>query len=140
MRIAVLVFLLLAGCSMATTKYRVFEAKQTDFEGAGGTKDVVNGVDVWVTGAPPRKFRILGVISDLRPNGVIPQNNKLPELTKATKDQGGDAMILYTSEERFAGTVAVGNVSTFGTSATGTAVSVPAYKSLSRYLVVKYLD
>jgi hypothetical protein len=35
-------------------------------EGTGGEKKTVDGIDFWANGAPPRKFQIIGFITDSR--------------------------------------------------------------------------
>jgi len=49
----------LAGC--ATVNYQPYEGKNNLHEGQGGTKVVIDGVDFWANGAPPRKYTIIGV-------------------------------------------------------------------------------
>jgi hypothetical protein len=41
-------------------------------QGHGGTRKVVDGMDVWTHGDPPRPFKLLGIIEDERPGGMIP--------------------------------------------------------------------
>ena len=60
--LAVLVLSLVAGC--ATTEYKSFEAKDNVFEGKSGTKVVIDGMEFWDNGEPPRKFKVLGIIDD----------------------------------------------------------------------------
>lgn len=43
-----------------------YEAKDSIREGSGGEKRIVDGVDFWANGAPPRRFRIIGFITDSR--------------------------------------------------------------------------
>jgi hypothetical protein len=43
----------------ATTEYKVWEAKANVVEGNGGTKVMVDGMELWDNGEPPRKFTIL---------------------------------------------------------------------------------
>ena len=63
--------LILAGCS--TTDFQTWEGHDSVIEGHGGTKKIVDGMDVWTNGDPPRRFRILGIIDDERPGGLIPR-------------------------------------------------------------------
>jgi hypothetical protein len=53
---------LLAAC--ATTEFKPFEAKYNLFEGTGGAKTVIDGVEFWDNGNPPRRFKVLGIIED----------------------------------------------------------------------------
>ena len=63
--ILLLTVVLLASC--ASTDFQPVES-QGPLVGQGqwGTRKVVYGVDIWTMGAPPRKYRVLGVISDTR--------------------------------------------------------------------------
>lgn len=65
--VMVLASSLLAGC--ATTEYKAYEGKGNVIDGKGGTKVVVDGMEIWDNGEPPRKFKILG-IDDQRPGGL----------------------------------------------------------------------
>jgi hypothetical protein len=62
----------LAAC--ATTEYKPYEAKDNLFEGKGGTKVVVDGMEIWDNGDPPRRFKVLDIIDDERPGGLIPMS------------------------------------------------------------------
>src|SRR4029453_8319360 len=58
----------LAGC--ASTDFQPLESQgPVVAQGQWGTRKVVDGVDIWTTGAPPRKYRVLGVINDTRGAG-----------------------------------------------------------------------
>ena len=62
MRLIVLIILacILAGC--ATIDFQPYEGKNNLYEGEGGTKVVVDGVDFWANGSPPRKYSIIGMV------------------------------------------------------------------------------
>ena len=56
--------LLVASCS---TDYQSLESRAPVVrEGGYGTRKVVDGVDIWTTGEPPRKYQVLGIINDER--------------------------------------------------------------------------
>lgn len=58
----------IAGLSAATfaDDFKAYEGKNTTFDGNGGEKTTVDGIDFWANGAPPRKFKLLGYIEDTR--------------------------------------------------------------------------
>jgi len=60
-RMLLLAVLIITGC--ATSDYQPYEGRNNVHEGVGGTKRVVNGVEFWANGSPPRKFAILGVVT-----------------------------------------------------------------------------
>src|SRR5207249_7616947 len=69
--VLLLIVAILAGC--ASTDFQPVESQGPLLgQGQWGTRKVVDGVDIWTMGAPPRKYRVLGVINDTRGGGVIP--------------------------------------------------------------------
>jgi hypothetical protein len=113
-------------------------------EGQGGTKKVVDGMDVWTNGDPPRRFRILGVIDDERPGGLIPMAKLKHDIVKKAREQGGDAVILLSSSSQLAGyyTASTANAQFYGNSATGfgSTTTVPLTRRASKFIVIKYLE
>jgi hypothetical protein len=104
-----------------------FEGKNAVREGEGGAKKTVEGVDFWSDGAPPRKFRLLGYVTDRRHKsgliGMASMASLEKDVANVVKKNGGDAAILMASEAETVGTVgnafgaANGNsVSAFGAS------------------------
>lgn len=146
---------LLAGC--ATTEYKSFESKNNLFEGTGGTKIVVDGMDIWDNGEPPRTFKVLGIIDDERPGGIIPMASLRGDMAKKAREAGGDAVIQLSSESRISGyyssgtatarttgnvTAGYGPTATYKSSTTayGTSTTVPMKKNAAKFAVIKYLD
>ncbi|HEU0048722.1 MAG TPA: hypothetical protein VFQ43_14090, partial [Nitrososphaera sp.] len=58
------------GCT--STDFQSWEGRSSVVEGHGGTRKIVDGMDVWTHGDPPRRFQELGIIEDDRPGGLIP--------------------------------------------------------------------
>lgn len=136
MKIAFLL-LLLAGC--ASTQYLAYEG-QNEFVGQGGTRFSIDGIDVWQDGTPPKKFRLLGIINDARGGGIAPQSSKYADLARIAKREGGDAVMLASSNTEYAGSFNTGAANIQGNSIYASGVSVPAMKRHSKYWVVKYLN
>ena len=44
-------------------------------EGGYGTRKVVDGVDIWTAGEPPRKYQVLGIINDERSREISKAGN-----------------------------------------------------------------
>lgn len=117
-----------------------FEGKNAVKEGEGGAKKTVEGVEFWSDGAPPRKFRLLGYVTDRRQKngllGMARMSSLEKDVAEVVKNNGGDAAILMASEAETVGMIgnafATGNRSAFGT-------SVGVQKQNSKYAVVKYL-
>lgn len=135
-------FLSVLGC--ATTEFKPFEAKVNTFEGKGGTKTVVAGMEIWDNGEPPRKFMLLGIIDDERSGGPIPMASLKSDVVQKAKEVGGDAVIQLDSNSQLAGIYSSGSSTahSYGNSATayGSSIAVPMRRNLSKFAVVKYLD
>jgi hypothetical protein len=134
--------LLLAGC--ASTEFQAFEGKASIFEGLGGTKTVIGGVEFWENGEPPRKFKLLGIISDERPAGLIPMASLKKDIAKKAKEQKADAVILLSSESKLMGTVYNASATTqfYGNTAvtSGSGTSVPVMRNNAKFAIVRYVD
>ncbi len=79
-----------------------YEGKDAVQEGTGGEKKIVDGVDFWSNGAPPRKFKVIGYITDSRLKsgliGMMRMSGLESSIAKDAKKAGGDAVILANSE------------------------------------------
>jgi hypothetical protein len=137
--VAILV-ILCGGCS---TNYYTYSGSGI-YEGRGGASKNVNGVDIWLVGTPPRKFRIIGYIMDSRPGGPIPMARRDADLAAAAKRNGGDGLLLKAEQTDFLGTYSTGNATAITngnvTTAVGSGVSVPMIRREGQYFVIKYVD
>ena len=140
--LAVLVLSLVAGC--ATTEYKSFEAKDNVFEGKSGTKVVIDGMEFWDNGEPPRKFKVLGIIDDQRPGGIIPMSQLRSDIVKKAREAGGDAIIQLGNQSQIAGYYTSGSASaySYGSSATayGSSTTMPVRRNMAKFAVIKYVD
>ncbi len=135
--------ILCTGC--ATTTFKTFETRGSGvIEGKGGTKTVQDGMDIWDYGDPPRKFKILGVIEDERPGGIIPMGQLRAEMVKKAREVGGHALIQAANQAQIVGyqtfgsatTTAYGNTAT----ATGLATAVPIRRNSALFVVIQYVE
>lgn len=135
-------FLVITGC--ATTEFKPFEARVNSFEGTGGTKTTVAGMEVWDNGDPPRKFAVLGIIEDERSGGPIPMASLKSDVVQKAKDVGGDAVIQLNSNSQLVGVYSSGSATaySYGRSATayGSSTAVPMRRNYSKFAVIKFLD
>jgi hypothetical protein len=105
-------------------------------EGQGGERTTVDGVDIWSHGDPPRRYQILGAVTDERTTSAVLFGHGMKDLPRdiaaAVKTAGGDAAILESEGNVIDGVYSRsyddGQVQTFADQ---------THKS--RYLVVKYL-
>ena len=127
------------GCS---TNYYTYSGSGI-YEGRGGASKNVNGVDIWLVGTPPRKFRIIGYITDSRPGGAIPMARRDADLAAAAK-RNGDGLLLKAEQTDFLGTYSTGNATAIAsgnvTTAVGSGVSVPIIRREGQYFVIKYVN
>jgi hypothetical protein len=95
--------ILLFGHSVASaSEFVAYEGRDAVQQGNGGEKKNVNGVDFWSNGAPSRKFKIIGYVTDSRLKsgliGIIRMSGRDSSIAKEAKKAGGDAVILTNSE------------------------------------------
>jgi hypothetical protein len=122
--------------------------------GQGGASTNINGVDLWIIGTPPRKYRVIGYIMDSRPGGPPAMAARNGALAAKVRAAGGDGLIMSADESQYVGTVTIASASgsanttgwygggafgaTTDASAFGTASSIPIYRRNSRFWVIKY--
>jgi hypothetical protein len=124
--------------------------------GHGGASKNVDGIDLWVVGTPPRKFRIIGYIEDSRPGGPIPMAARNPQLAALVRQRGGDGLLLNSDTTQVMGSFSTasatatgwGSATTFGgvtnfnggANAFGTGMAVPILRREGRFYVIKYVN
>lgn len=132
----------LSGCT--STDFQSWEGRNSVVEGRGGTKKVVDGMDIWTFGDPPRRFQVLGIIQDERPGGMIPMAQLKHDIVQKARQNGGDAVIFVSSASQLAGyyTASSATAYGYGNSATafGSSTTVPVTRRSSTYVVIRYLN
>lgn len=118
----VLLTVLCAGCS---TNYYPYSGSGI-YQGRGGASKNVDGVDIWLDGTPPRKFKIIGYITDSRHSGRISLALRDSALAAAAKNNGGDGILLKAEQTTF-----------YGAISRNTTVAI---RRESQYYVIKYQD
>ncbi len=103
---AIICLLAAAVCiSCATSDYQPYEGKSNLYEGKGGTKVVVDGVDFWANGEPPRKYTILGVVANEVGSGIGDEAIIRAAAANEVKKRGGHAAIQLDSNSSISGIV-----------------------------------
>ncbi|HLY80237.1 MAG TPA: hypothetical protein VKQ70_12725 [Caulobacteraceae bacterium] len=102
-RVVVLAGALLAGpAAWAGTGFLTYDGWDSVQQGRGGEKKVVAGVDFWMQGSPPRRFKILGSIDGPRRKGglggMIAFSSPEDGVAKQARDVGADAVILTDAQ------------------------------------------
>jgi hypothetical protein len=133
--------LTLAAC--ATTEFKTYEGARV-VEGQGGTKVVVDGMEIWEYGEPPRKFKLIGLIEDSRPAGIIPMARLRGSIVKKARAAGGDAVIQITSQSRITGYYSNSNATAYSagpsTTANGSTISMPVGRNEAAFAVIRFVD
>ena len=101
--VSALLCLFLAGC--ASVDFQPYEGKTSIYEGHGGTKVTVNGVDFWANGSPPQKYRLIGIVVSEIGSGVGDESMIRSAVAKEVKARGGDAAIEVGNSESMTGVV-----------------------------------
>lgn len=140
-----LLWIVFALAACATTTFKTFETRgDSVVEGRGGTKTMHDGMEIWDYGDPPRKFRVLGIIEDERPGGIIPMGQLRSDMVKKAREVGGHALIQIRSQAQVVGYQTVGSATatSYGStaSATGFATSVPIRRNSAQFAAIRYVD
>ena len=140
-RILVIAVMLAASSSAnARPKFVAYEGKDAVSEGRGGTKVVSHGIDFWTTGEPPRRFQVLGLITDNRSRGWFNGDAVgSGSVAAKAKEAGGDAVIVLAQSSQITGYVHGGQTTLNGGTAYGFGWSRPVSEETTRMVVIKYL-
>lgn len=101
--ISLILVSILVGC--ATVDFQPYEGKNNLYEGEGGTKVVVDGVEFWANGSPPRKYSIIGMVVSEVGSGIGDESIIRSAVASEVKKQGGDAAVQVNNNSSFAGIV-----------------------------------
>jgi hypothetical protein len=143
--VAVLVLALSApACAHVHQQYAAYEGRDADRQGDGGTKMSADGIDFWTTGAPPRRYRVLGILTDTRRDRRIAAESFPSDVAEKVKEVGGDAVLYLTESKDFVGTYSAANATatTYGNSthASGSGFGVAINNKTKQMVVIKYLE
>lgn len=145
--------LTLLGACTQTRYYPYVGSNEQQGKGIAA-KRVINGIDVWSDGTPPRKYELIGLVDDNR-SGFL-RDAILQDVTKKAKRMGGQGILEYQgyAATTSAGVAAasgasgsIGGSSAYGVEATaGAAYGGAAAGALSaagngqsRWWVIRYL-
>lgn len=126
--------IMVAGC--AQTNFQQYEGRTGSniVDGEGGTKEIIDGVEYWGSGTPPRRYQILGMVIIEDFDNVFGNQRIRQAIADQVKAAGGDAAIVVDFS---GGGQSIG----LGFNNRGGAASGFAFgKKSNRYLIVKYLD
>lgn len=142
MRLMIVVALALTTTTaQAKQEYASYEGKDAIQEGRGGSKVVKNGIDYWTNGTPPRRFQVLGFLTDARKDRLLDGNVVgSKSVARRVLEVGGTAVIFVGTDTRAAGVVNTANLYGQGDSAFGVGTGRVINRTTTRMIVVKYLE
>lgn len=137
----------LIGCAVYSQNTFSQWSGPNQFQGTGGSKKILEGIDVWTTGLPDQPFQILGTISQssVQDGSLVSTLATLDSeasLARDAKKQGGDGIIFITSDTKLIGYNASINAGSYYGGSYGGAplVRLDAQTATSkRVAVVKYI-
>jgi hypothetical protein len=126
--LATTLLLILSGC--ASIDYQPFEGRaDAVWEGQGGSKLVVNGIDFWDNGSPPRKFKVVGYATGAVGAGIGADGIIRDAVASKVRALNGSAAILVT-----------GNTSSLGFVQAAPNTWMTARTRELKYAVVRYIN
>jgi len=134
--------------ALAAPEFSRYYARDAVQEGQGGEMKEVEGTEFWSNGAPPRRFEIIGYLTDRRHAtgliGAMRLKSLEKDIAKAARSNGGDAVILVGADRELVGFASSGQANAFSTgggsaNAQGSSFSAPVAKQNSRYAVIRYV-
>lgn len=135
-------FALFVGClgllavpalAQAKIDFAGYEGPEIIEAGQGGTKIARHGIDYWTSGKPPRRYQVIGRISDRRSeewDGGHAIGS--PSIARKVKKAGGSAVILIDQNDVAQGSTGFGSWGSF--------FAMGSSKTTTTFAVVKYLD
>lgn len=145
--LAILSLCLLTGPALAAPEFSRYYGKDAIQEGRGGEMKQVEGVEFWTNGGPPRRFEVIGFLTDRRHKtgllGSMRMSGLEKAIAKAAKENGGEGVILIGSEAEVTGYATTGQAqaNSYGNNvqAYGSSMSAPVAKQNSRFAVIRFL-
>lgn len=142
-KLCLLVLLCLGLSACATSRFYQHEGSNNSFQGRGGSRFTVEGIDVWFIGEPDRRYTILGYIEE--PYGAqVDEDHKRVDASvlKKAHEVGATALIEVVTETRPDSSFTTGGL--FGDRhgfGMGLGFGVPiSTRQVARYTAIKYLD
>ncbi len=137
--------------SSASPQFLEYEGRNAIHEGQGGEKKTVDGIEFWMNGDPPHRFKVLGSLTDRRFTsgliGMMRMSGLDHEIAHAAKEAGGDGVILTSASDDVIAVGGFGSSSVYGGAGRGSfwgsglssSYEAPWKEHNSHFVVVKYL-
>jgi hypothetical protein len=99
--IALALAAVMAGCT--SVDFHAYDDPNRVHHGTGGTRVLVNGVDIYTSGAPARDYMILGAVEAAVGDGVGADDMVRSAVALEIRTRGGDAGVLMSQESAVTG-------------------------------------
>lgn len=112
---AVLMSGFVAPPSAASPKsFATYEGPDAVRTGTGGSKLTKHGIDYWISGSPPRRYRLLGRLTDARYTAYHSDVAGSPSIAKRVKQLGGNAVVVIHRRSNSEGAIIGTGTGIFG--------------------------
>ena len=101
--------MLLSGCS-AAIEYHPFIGDEQVLKGSGGACDIINGVEIWIKGAPAKPFSIIGYIDGQYTEDIGEEAALKRLIAQKVKEVSGSGVIRMSRNSGRGDSYFVGNV------------------------------
>ena len=131
-----------AACT--STQYATYSGSPV-LVGEGGASRMVQGLEVWVMGTPPRSYRVIGYIKDNHYEGNWKSSSVIPtSVATQARAAGADAVIISSDSHDAVGAFSYASLNGWGTGnnffANGWGASRALYERNSTYLAIQYVN
>ena len=117
--------------------FEVYEGPAAIQEGSGGTRVTKNGIDYWTSGSPPRRYQVIGRLTDKRSEEMDGGHAiGSPKVAKLVKQAGGDAVLVVNQNTVGAGSVGLGSF----TGGLASFFMMGSTNTMTVFAVLKYLS
>lgn len=99
----------LSGCS-AAIEYHPFIGDEQVLKGSGGACDIINGVEIWIKGAPAKPFSIIGYIDGQYTEDIGEEAALKRLIAQKVKEVSGSGVIRTSRNSGRGDSYFVGNV------------------------------
>jgi hypothetical protein len=127
--------------ALAKVTFSTYEAADPVITGKGGAKTTDKGIDWWTEGSPPKRYRIIGILTDDRGDGRLSGNAVgSKSIAKKVREVGGDAVVLLQKSERQTGSSTYVQQGQGYAAGTANAITTADVTRTTTFVVIKVLD
>lgn len=132
--------LTIAAPAAAKTTFAAYDGPGAEQTGTGGTHQNMKGIELWTMGAPARRFKMIGIITDQRKDRLLDGDpTDSPAVAKKAREAGGDAVILLGQDSRPIGYAGGANAWSDGTSTFASGQGRLVSQRVTRFAVIRYM-